>query len=207
MTGKERREQLLDIGRRLFAERGFEGTSIEEIAAKAGVSKPVVYEHFGGKEGLYAVVVDREVRSLLGPIKGEGGFLVDNERFGYRISIARIDEDLTSRVRLSIDPADRPLIAEAEGLLRTDRGSPRFEGVAGSTAVTLTANRQAAAKEQRVIVICLGMTIQCLRPTPVPMERQRKSRYGGGPLWLRALLGTSAADCPSPRLFLLPWHL
>ena len=65
MTGRERREQLLDIGRKLFAERGFEGTSVEEIAAQAGVSKPVVYEHFGGKEGLYAVVVDREVERLL----------------------------------------------------------------------------------------------------------------------------------------------
>jgi AcrR family transcriptional regulator len=65
MSGKERREQLLDVGRALFAEKGFDGTSIEEIAAKAGVSKPVVYEHFGGKEGLYAVVVDREVRRLL----------------------------------------------------------------------------------------------------------------------------------------------
>ena len=64
MTGQQRRQQLLDIGRRLFAERGFEGTSIEEIAAQAGVSKPVVYEHFGGKEGLYAVVVDREVEHL-----------------------------------------------------------------------------------------------------------------------------------------------
>jgi AcrR family transcriptional regulator len=64
MTGQERRQQLLDIGRRLFAERGFDGTSIEEIAAQAGVSKPVVYEHFGGKEGLYAVVVDREVERL-----------------------------------------------------------------------------------------------------------------------------------------------
>jgi AcrR family transcriptional regulator len=65
MTGKERREQLLDVGRRLFAERGLDGTSIEEIAAQAGVSKPVVYEHFGGKEGLYAVVVDREVSRFL----------------------------------------------------------------------------------------------------------------------------------------------
>ena len=65
MTGRERREQLLDIGRKLFAERGFEGTSIEEISARASVSKPVVYEHFGGKEGLYAVVVDREVERLL----------------------------------------------------------------------------------------------------------------------------------------------
>ena len=65
MTGKERRQQLLDVGRTLFAERGFEATSIEEIAARAGVSKPVVYEHFGGKEGLYAVVVDREMQQLL----------------------------------------------------------------------------------------------------------------------------------------------
>jgi AcrR family transcriptional regulator len=68
MTGKERREQLLEIGRRLFAEKGFEGTSVEEIAATAQVSKPVVYEHFGGKEGLYAVVVDREIRILLDAI-------------------------------------------------------------------------------------------------------------------------------------------
>ncbi|MDX6208162.1 MAG: hypothetical protein QOE24_553 [Frankiales bacterium] len=68
MTGKERREQLLDVGRSLFAEKGFDGTSIEEIAGRAGVSKPVVYEHFGGKEGLYAVVVDREVSRMLGTV-------------------------------------------------------------------------------------------------------------------------------------------
>jgi AcrR family transcriptional regulator len=65
MTGSERREQLLEIGRGVFAEKGYEAASIEEIAQRANVSKPVVYEHFGGKEGLYAVVVDREVRSLL----------------------------------------------------------------------------------------------------------------------------------------------
>ena len=70
MTGKERRNQLLDVGRSLFAEKGFEGTSIEEIAHRAGVTKPVVYEHFGGKEGLYAVVVDREMARLLDGVTG-----------------------------------------------------------------------------------------------------------------------------------------
>jgi len=65
MTGEERRHQLLDVARALFAEKGFEAASIEEIAHRAGVSKPVVYEHFGGKEGIYAVVVDREMRNLL----------------------------------------------------------------------------------------------------------------------------------------------
>lgn len=68
MTGKQRREQLVDVGRKLFAAKGFEGTSVEEIAAAAGVSKPVIYEHFGGKEGLYAVVVDREIDALLSAV-------------------------------------------------------------------------------------------------------------------------------------------
>ena len=70
MTGKQRREQLLEIGRSLFAEKGFDATSVEEIAQRAGVSKPVVYEHFGGKEGLYAVVVDREIQALLASVQG-----------------------------------------------------------------------------------------------------------------------------------------
>lgn len=65
MTGQERRAQLLDVGRTLFAERGFEAASIEEIAKRAKITKPVVYEHFSGKEGLYAVIVDREVRTLI----------------------------------------------------------------------------------------------------------------------------------------------
>jgi len=65
MTGPQRRVQLLDVGRALFAERGFDGTSVEEVAASAGVSKPIVYDHFGGKEGLFEAVVDREVADLL----------------------------------------------------------------------------------------------------------------------------------------------
>ncbi|GEL94990.1 TetR family transcriptional regulator [Cellulomonas composti] len=75
MTGVQRRAQLLDVSRKLFAEKGFEGTSVEEIAARAEVSKPVVYEHFGGKEGIYAVVVDREIQALTGALSGalEGG--------------------------------------------------------------------------------------------------------------------------------------
>jgi len=70
MTAKERREQLIDVSRALFAQKGFEGTSVEEIAARAQVSKPVVYEHFGGKEGIYAVVVDREIQGLTGALTG-----------------------------------------------------------------------------------------------------------------------------------------
>jgi AcrR family transcriptional regulator len=65
MTGVQRRRQLLDVGRELFGQKGVEATSIEEIATRADVSKPVVYEHFGGKDGLYAAVVEREMQLVL----------------------------------------------------------------------------------------------------------------------------------------------
>ncbi len=65
LAASARRAQLVDVGRAVFAERGYEATSVEEIAERAGISKPIVYEHFGGKEGLYAVIVDREVEHIV----------------------------------------------------------------------------------------------------------------------------------------------
>jgi len=65
-----RRDQLVEVGRTVFAQRGYEAASVEEIAERAGITKPIVYEHFGGKEGLYAVVVDREVDYIVTCIVG-----------------------------------------------------------------------------------------------------------------------------------------
>jgi AcrR family transcriptional regulator len=65
LTAAARRAQLIEVGRNVFAKRGYEATSVEEIAERAKVSKPIVYEHFGGKEGLYAVVVDREMEHVV----------------------------------------------------------------------------------------------------------------------------------------------
>jgi len=68
LTAAARRAQLVDVGRAVFAQRGYEATTVEEIAERAKISKPIVYEHFGGKEGLYAVIVEREVEHLVGRI-------------------------------------------------------------------------------------------------------------------------------------------
>jgi len=68
LAASARRAQLVEVGRTVFAQRGYEATSVEEIAERAGISKPIVYEHFGGKEGLYAVIVDREVGHIVGCI-------------------------------------------------------------------------------------------------------------------------------------------
>lgn len=65
LSASDRRAQLVEVGRTVFAKRGFEATSVEQIADRAKVSKPIVYEHFGGKEGLYAVIVDREMEYVV----------------------------------------------------------------------------------------------------------------------------------------------
>lgn len=70
MSTAERRRQLLDVGCTAFARLGPDGVSMEELAARAGVSKPVVYEHFGSKEGFYDAVVAEEMERLEAVIAG-----------------------------------------------------------------------------------------------------------------------------------------
>jgi AcrR family transcriptional regulator len=54
-----REQQLLDVAEEQFVTRGYDGASIEEIARLAGVSRPIVYDHFGDKEGVYLACLRR----------------------------------------------------------------------------------------------------------------------------------------------------
>jgi AcrR family transcriptional regulator len=53
-----RRQQLVELGEELFAERGFAKASMDELARRAGVTKPVIYELFGSKEGLFEACLE-----------------------------------------------------------------------------------------------------------------------------------------------------
>jgi AcrR family transcriptional regulator len=64
MARADRSEQLLATAEQVFAERGFRAASMEEIADRAGVTKPVLYDHFGSKDGLLAAVVARSGAAL-----------------------------------------------------------------------------------------------------------------------------------------------
>jgi AcrR family transcriptional regulator len=60
-----RRRQLLDVALQLFAARGFHGASMDDLAEAAGVTKPVLYQHFGSKRDLYLEVLDDVGNRLL----------------------------------------------------------------------------------------------------------------------------------------------
>jgi len=59
-----RERQLLELAEALFAERGYGGASMDELAHRAGVTKPVVYELFGSKDGVFEACVDRSIERL-----------------------------------------------------------------------------------------------------------------------------------------------
>jgi AcrR family transcriptional regulator len=62
----ERRTLIVEAAGQLFGERGYDGTRIDEIAAAAGVTKPIVYRHFGSKRDLYLSLLDRHRDDLAG---------------------------------------------------------------------------------------------------------------------------------------------
>lgn len=64
LPAKARSEQLIDVAERLFIEKGFDRTSIGDIAAAAGVTRPIVYEHHGSKEGIYLASLARAKRRI-----------------------------------------------------------------------------------------------------------------------------------------------
>jgi AcrR family transcriptional regulator len=71
LSAPERRESLLDIALAVFAQRGYHATFIEAIAAAAGVSKPVVYDHFASKVELYRALLEREAERLVEALAAE----------------------------------------------------------------------------------------------------------------------------------------
>jgi AcrR family transcriptional regulator len=64
MTRAERERQMLDVAEEVFAEQGYGAVSMEEIAVRVGLSKPMLYEYFGSKEGLLLATIARARREL-----------------------------------------------------------------------------------------------------------------------------------------------
>lgn len=72
MPRAQRRTQLLELATRVFTEKGFQSTSMDDIAAAAGVTKPVLYQHFESKESLYVEVLDIIAESMLAEVRALG---------------------------------------------------------------------------------------------------------------------------------------
>lgn len=66
----EREPQMLDAATEVFSERGFHAASMEDIAARVEVTKPMLYAYFGSKEGLYRATVERAGNHIVRLVEG-----------------------------------------------------------------------------------------------------------------------------------------
>ena len=82
----------------------------------------------GSRVALQKLWFDGDIRSFYGPFHGEGAFVAGDELYGYRISGGRYDGDSGLKIKLGIDPSNRPLTGEIEGTIAIKQGVPEFEG-------------------------------------------------------------------------------
>jgi AcrR family transcriptional regulator len=93
----EREQQMLEAADRVFARRGYQASSMDEIAAEVGVTKPMLYAYFGSKEGLYLASVQRAGEMLAQRLRdaAEGG-PAERLEAGVRAFFAFVDERRSS---------------------------------------------------------------------------------------------------------------
>ncbi|HLA19917.1 MAG TPA: AsmA-like C-terminal region-containing protein [Pseudolabrys sp.] len=100
-----------------------------------------------------SVTLDRlwfngDARSLIGPFKGEGAVTIGGELYPYRIAAGRYGDDGTLKLRVNVDPVNRPLSIEADGVLALAGGAPKFEGSLSLARPVGIASRSAAQAAQ-----------------------------------------------------------
>ncbi len=91
LPAEQRRGQLIQVALKLFSDQGFKGTTTKEIAAAAGVSESIIYQHFIDKEELYTAILDYksnegQTEEWLGELRGHANRSDDERFFGSLIS-------------------------------------------------------------------------------------------------------------------------
>ena len=110
LRAAERKAQLLRVARRLFARDGYRGASMESIAEAAGVTKPVLYQHFSSKRALYESLLANELGRLTKELEtafSQAGGNEERLRRGFGAYVDFVDRN---------EDAFRLLFTEALGL-------------------------------------------------------------------------------------------
>jgi AcrR family transcriptional regulator len=105
---ERRREELLDVADRVIQRRGVE-VSMDEIASEAGITKPVLYRHFGDKDGLYQALTERYIDELKGSLKPATQASEPRERLAAAIdAYLRYVEREPERYRFLLHASEQP---------------------------------------------------------------------------------------------------
>lgn len=138
MSAGERREQLLDVTKEIVGERGFHAVSIEAVARRAGITRPVVYGHFADLDALLEAMVERE---------------------GSR-ALSQLDEILPQKLSEAKSPRE-DLLAALRGYLEAVAADPvTWRLVLMPMEGTPMALREAVEKGREAVVVALADAVR-----------------------------------------------
>src|SRR2546423_12256290 len=162
----DRGQQLLDVAQQVFAERGFQAASMDEVADRAGVTKPILYDHFGSKDGLLAAVILRagaELRTMLQAAVVEAHSPDEALEHGLHTYFSFIESRASSWVMLLTDGAATAAGTAALESLRREQ----VDYIAGLIAAEIPGGDRAAATvyAQAIIGACERLAF-CRRDDP-----------------------------------------
>jgi AcrR family transcriptional regulator len=160
MPRSARRKQLLAAAQEVFVAQGYHAAAMDDIAERAGVSKPVLYQHFPGKLELYLALLDTHCDALVAGVQGAMALTVDNkdrvagamkayfdfidhESEAFRLVF---ESDLRNdpAVRERVDRVERDCVAAVSGTIMADTALPKE--YAELLAAGLVGAAEAAAK-------------------------------------------------------------
>jgi len=140
--GARSRQRILDTAERLFAEKGYAGTTLRDVAAASDLRIPSLYNHFAGKEALYAAVLERGMQPLLEAMSGyleAGDARPDREHFtaqmfgllALRPNLPRLVQHEVLGGGSHLSPILRawfkPALAKAEEVVRAHPGARNWD--------------------------------------------------------------------------------
>jgi AcrR family transcriptional regulator len=138
--GRATREQLIEVATGLFAERGYEETSIEAVLAAAGVSRGALYHHFAGKDALFEAVLEAVENGVTARLTAEINGAPD--------AVAAVESAALAWIEMAGDPViQRIILSDAPSVLGLERWRAMNEEYSlGATRLLL----QAVADEGRL---------------------------------------------------------
>jgi AcrR family transcriptional regulator len=173
-----RRRQLLDAALSVFVAQGYHSAAMDDIADKAGVSKPVLYQHFPGKRDLYLALLDESAAALMDAVRGAMLSTTDNKaRVRATVSAYyEFVEDKTGAFRLvfesdligepevreRLEAVERQCADAVAAVIAEDTGLPEAEarllgaglaGIAQVTARTWAANGEPLPRDQAIDLV------------------------------------------------------
>jgi AcrR family transcriptional regulator len=188
----QRRRQLLDVACGVFAERGFHATSMDDIAASAGVTKPVLYQHFPSKRALFIELLEDLGKRLLAAL-GEATSAASTGR-------ERVEAGFAAYFRfVTTDEAAFRVLFGASA--RNDRDfAAVVEGILDETAdaISLLIDIDATPEHRRVLAHALigiaeATSRDAITPDGISLDSERLAQWVSELVWF-GLRGVRAEE-------------